>query len=157
MGNRNPYRESIWQLQLDAPNYSNSYLHDAALHIYAQKSKFNEWLENDNPEIVANALLLLCLRVNKMLQAQIQSQLENFRHQGGFTENMTVERLNARKSQASASGAPSCPKCGNPMLKRIQTKGRMQGREAEKEAEARSYIKKLERKHDREWHKMNDL
>lgn len=33
-----------------------------------------------------------------MLQAQIQSQLENFRHQGGFTENMTVERLNARKS-----------------------------------------------------------
>lgn len=92
-----------------------------------------------------------------MLQAQIQSQLENFRHQGGFTENMTVERLNARKSQASASGAPSCPKCGNPMLKRIQTKGRMQGREAEKEAEARSYIKKLERKRDREWHKMNDL
>ncbi len=125
----NPYRESIWQLQLDAPNYSNSYLHDAAIHIYTQKSKFNEWLENYNPEIVANTLLLLCLRVNKMLQAQIQSQLENFRHQGGFTENMTVERLNARKSQASASGAPSCPKCGNPMLKRIQKKGRMQGRE----------------------------
>lgn len=125
----NPYRESIWQLQLDATNYSNSYLHDAAIHIYTQKSKFNEWLKNDNPEIVANALLLLCLRVNKMLQAQIQRQLENFRHQGGFTENMTVERLNARKSQASASGAPSCPKCGNPMLKRMQKKGRMQGRE----------------------------
>ena len=32
-----------------------------------------------------------------------------------------------------------------------------EGREAEKEAEARSYIKKLERKRDREWHGMNNL
>lgn len=122
-------RESIWQIRLDTPVYSNSYLHDAALHILSQKGKFDVWLGNDNPEIVANTLLVLCLRENRMLQSQIQSQLDNFRQTGGFTENMTVERLEARRSQASAGGAPSCPKCGKPMLRRMQKKGQMQGRE----------------------------
>lgn len=125
----NPNREAIWQLKLDTPRYTNSYLHDAALHILAQKDKFISWLENDSAEITANALLVLCIRENKMLQSQIQSQLENFRQTGGFTENMTVERLEARKVQAETADAPRCPKCGKPMLKRMQKKGRQQGRE----------------------------
>lgn len=127
IGNVN--REAIWQMRLDEPEYSNSYLHDAAIHILAQKNKFDHWLENPDPEIAANALLMLCLRENKMLQAQIQSQLESFRLTGGFTENMTTERLEARKELASASGAPTCPKCGSAMLRRVQKKGQMQGRE----------------------------
>ncbi len=125
----NPDREAIWQLRLDPPQYSNSYLHDAAKHILAQKSKFDRWLGNDNPETVANALLVLCLRENKMLQAQIQSQLENFRQTGGFTENMSAERLEARRAQSTIIGAPTCPKCGKPMFRRVQRKGQMQGRE----------------------------
>lgn len=125
----NPDREAMWQLRLDPPQYSNSYLHDAAKHILAQKCKFDPWLENDNPEIVANALLVLCLRENKMLHAQIQSQLEHFRQTGGFTENMTAERLEARKTQSTVTGAPNCPKCGKPMFRRVQRKGQMQGRE----------------------------
>ncbi len=125
----NPNREAIWQMRLDAANYSNSYLHDAAKHILVQKSKFDAWLESNNPEIAANALLVLCLRENKMLQSQMKSQLDAFRQVGGFTENMTVERLEARKTQASASGAPDCPICGKPMLRRMQQKGQMQGRE----------------------------
>lgn len=125
----NPDREAIWQLRLDTPQYSNSYLHDAARHILTQKSKFDRWLESDSPEIAANTLLVLCLRENKMLQSQIQSQLESFRQTGGFTENMTVERLEARKRQATGNGAPPCPKCGKPMLRRMQKKGQQQGRE----------------------------
>lgn len=125
----NPNREAIWQMRLDTPQYSNSYLHDAARHILVQKSKFDRWLKNENPEIVANALLVLCLRENKMLQSQIKSQLNVFRQTGGFTENMTAERLEARKEQAATIGAPNCPKCGKPMLRRMQKKGQMQGRE----------------------------
>ncbi len=124
----NPDRETIWQIRLDEPHYSNSYLHDAAAHIIEQKRKFDRWLENDNPAIVANALLVLCLRENRMLQSQIKGQLENFRQVGGFTENMTSERLEARRQQASAEGAPSCPICGKPMLKRTQKKGERHGR-----------------------------
>lgn len=125
----NPDREAIWQMRLDTPQYSNSYLHDAALHILAQKAKFAPWLDSDNPEIAANALLVLCFRENRMLQSQIESQLDSFRETGGFTENMTAERLEPRKSQATAEGAPTCPKCGKPMFRRMQKKGRMQGRE----------------------------
>ena len=125
----NPAREEIWQTRLDEPRYSNSYLHDAARHILLQKSKLDRWLLNESPDIAANALLVLCLRENKMLQAQIQSQLEIFKQTGGFTENMTVERLESRKAQATCDGAPSCPKCGKPMLRRMQKKGQMQGRE----------------------------
>lgn len=125
----NPNREAIWQMRLDTPQYTNSYLHDAALHILVQKNKFDPWLENADSEIVANALLVLCLRENKMLQSQIKSQLECFRQTGGFTENMTAERLESRKAQAMSSNAPCCPKCGKPMLKRMQKKGKMQGRE----------------------------
>ncbi len=124
-----PDREAIWKMSLDAPSYSNSYLHDAAIHILTQKRKFDPWLTSDNPDISANALLILCLRENKMLQSQIQRQLETFRLTGGFTENMTVERLEARKTQAATAGAPGCPICGKPMLKRTQKKGQMQGRE----------------------------
>ena len=51
----NPERETIWKMRLDRPQYSNSYHHDAALHILQQKSKFDRWLENENPDIVANA------------------------------------------------------------------------------------------------------
>lgn len=125
----NPDREAMWHTMLDEPQYSNSYLHDAALHILAQKSKFDRWLGNDNPEIAANALLVLCLRENRMLQSQIQRQLKGFRESGGFTENMTVERLEARKTAALADDAPCCPLCGKPMLRRVQKKGQMQGRE----------------------------
>lgn len=125
----NPFRESIWQIRLDVPQYSNSYLHDAAIHILAQKAKFDPWLGSDDPEVAANALLLLCIRENRMLQGQIHSQLEDFRQTGGFTENMTAERLEARKAQAMTAGAPVCPKCGKPMPRRMQRKGQMQGRE----------------------------
>jgi len=64
-----------------------------------------------------------------MLQSQIQRQLKGFRESGGFTENMTVERLEAKKTAALAGDAPCCPLCGKPMLRRVQKKGQMQGRE----------------------------
>lgn len=122
-------REAIWHINLDRPQYSNSYLHDAAKHILAQKDKFSQWLENENPEIVANALLLLLLKENKMLHSQLESQLESFKQTGGFSENMTQERLEARAAQSQAEGGPQCPICGKPMLKRMQKRGQNQGRE----------------------------
>lgn len=38
-------------MRLDSPNYTNSYLHDAARHILEQKSKLSRWGDNGNPEI----------------------------------------------------------------------------------------------------------
>ena len=125
----NSDREAIWTTNLDPAKYSNSYLHDAAIHILKQKSKFDKWLKNDDPEIVANAILVLLLKLNKMLQNQMSYQLESFKENGGFSENMSQERLEAKKLQAVNIGNPLCPICGKPMFKRMQKKGRNQGRE----------------------------
>lgn len=124
-----PDRETIWQLRLDEPQYSADYLHDSAKHILKQKCKFRQWIESDRAETAANALLILCLRENKILQAQIQNRLENFRNTSGFTENMTTERMKVLKARASENESPICPKCGKPMLKRMQRKGQQQRRE----------------------------
>lgn len=123
-----PDREAIWHVSLDQPRFSNSYLHDAAIYLHQQCAKFKPWIGSNDPDVVANALLILCIRENKMLHSQLQAQLERFREQGGFTENMTDERLGARAQQAAAAGAPNCPVCGKPMLKRLQKKGQGQGR-----------------------------
>lgn len=125
----NPNREAIWQTRLDEPNYSASYLHDAAIHILTQKKKFDPWLENEDPAIVANALLVLITRENRLLQSLLQNRLETFRKSGGFSENMTEERLRARRNYAIENGAPKCPSCGRPMLKRLQKRGQDQGKE----------------------------
>lgn len=125
----NPQREIIWALGIDPPTYSNSLFHDAAIHIRLQKKKFDQWIESNSVETAANAMLILCEKENRMLQNQIQTQLENFRQNGGFTENMTQERLEAKKNKAAAIGAPKCPLCGKPMFKRMQRKGQNQGRE----------------------------
>lgn len=127
IGNNN--RETLWQMKLDEPNYSNSLLHDAAMHILAQKRRYDPWIENASAEIAANALLILCVKLNRMLQSQLQSLLESFKVTGGFTENMTQERLEARKEQSRQEGAPRCPNCGKPMLRRMQKKGAGQGSE----------------------------
>ncbi|MCM1077070.1 MAG: four helix bundle suffix domain-containing protein [Bacteroides sp.] len=125
----NPHREALWKVELDSPRYSNSLLHDAASHILRHKSKYDPWIESESLEIATNAMLILCVRINRMLQSQLQGLLDMFRRQGGFTENMTAERLEARRTQAQATNAPACPKCGKPMLRRMQNKGQMQGRE----------------------------
>ncbi|MDE6072345.1 MAG: four helix bundle suffix domain-containing protein [Muribaculaceae bacterium] len=125
----NTHREAIWQINLDQPKYSNSLLHDAGVHILNQKKKFDYWLENESPTVVANAMLILCVKLNKMLHSQLQGLLESFKMQGGFTENMTAERLEARRQNAAVQNAPTCPKCGKTMLRRYQKKGQGQGRE----------------------------
>ncbi len=124
-----PDREAIWKTNLDFPNYSESLLHDAAVHILRQKAKMDPWIENQSPIIAANAMLILCWKLNKMLQNQLEVLLEKFRDNGGFTENMTAERLEARRRKAVDENAPCCPKCGKPMLLRMQNKGQNQGRE----------------------------
>lgn len=124
----NGEREAVWQIKLDSPQYTNSLLHDAGQHILRQKSKYDPWIEGADALRAANAMLILCVRENKMLQSQMQTLLEMVRAKGGFSENMTAERLEARRAVARNEGAPLCPDCGKPMLKRTQRIGALQGR-----------------------------
>ena len=72
---------------------------------------------------------MLCNRLIMMLGKQIANQLETFKREGGFTEGLTAERLAYRAEQSVQANAPSCPKCGKPMLKRMAKKGINSGKE----------------------------
>ena len=64
-----------------------------------------------------------------MLGKQMENQLQKFKQEGGFTEALTAERLAYRAEQSTQTGAPACPKCGKPMLKRVAKKGINSGKE----------------------------
>lgn len=58
-----------------------------------------------------------------MLQNLIASQLDKFKTDGGFAENLTSERLSAIKANSVKDNCPACPVCGRPMVKRMEKKG----------------------------------
>ncbi len=64
-----PYRNAVWDIIVDTPNYSNSLHHDAANHILQLKAKFEPWIGNESPDIATNAMLIHCIRENKMLES----------------------------------------------------------------------------------------
>ena len=64
-----------------------------------------------------------------MLRKQIENQLSTFKEEGGFTEALTIERLSAKAEKSIKEGAPLCPRCGKPMIKRMARKGINSGKE----------------------------
>lgn len=121
--------QTISNIRLDVPTYNDDVQHKSSIHILAQKHKFDQWLENSDSIVSANCLLVLCNRLILMLRRQIERQLETFKMEGGFTEGLTTERLSYRKQQSLHSGAPVCPRCGKPMIKRMAKKGVNSGKE----------------------------
>ncbi|MCD8387569.1 MAG: hypothetical protein LUD17_11875 [Bacteroidales bacterium] len=89
--------------------------------------QFDPWLENEDMIIRVNTLIVLCSRTLKMLRSQMESRLNGFKQSGGFTENMTQERLTAIKTQNQTEGAPTCQLCGAVMVKRTAKKGARAG------------------------------
>lgn len=125
--NHSEEHNKVSNTKLDKPLYKDDVQYLSSIHILAQKHKFDLWLQSDNSEVVANCLLILCNRLISMLNKQIENQLLTFKQEGGFTEALTEERLTARVEQESATGAPVCPKCGKPMIKRVAKKGKNSG------------------------------
>lgn len=113
----------VRQIRLDRSAYTTDILHHASAHVLTQKAKFDQWLLSDDILVRANALIILCTRTISMLKGQLQQALDSFKAAGGFTENMTKERLGAIKSQNDADGVPRCQKCGAVMVLKTARKG----------------------------------
>ena len=124
-----PEYQAVSRVSLDSPNYKDDVQHLSSIHILAQKHKFDAWLNTDDSLLAANCLLVLCNRLILMISRQIERQLEAFRIEGGFTEGLTTERLIYRKEKSVQAGAPTCPRCGKPMIKRMAKKGIRSGKE----------------------------
>ena len=112
----------------DVPHYGEDIMHDMMEHVLRQKERFDPWIEHGDITCSANALMILCARVNSMMTRYLENSLVAFRQTGGFAENMTKERMETQRQQSAEEGAPRCPKCGAPMVKRYAKRGSNQGR-----------------------------
>ncbi len=111
------------------PIYQDDVLYNSSIHILRQKHRFDTWLRSEDSMVVANCMLVLCNRLIMMLHKQIDNQLATFREEGGFTESLTTECLAHRAEQSKQIDAPTCPRCGKPMIKRVAKKGMNSGKE----------------------------
>ena len=119
----------VINLQLEKPVYGPDFIAEAMNHISTQFARFDCLLNNGSAGDAVNCLVVMCIKINSMLTNMLVAQLRDFKQQGGFAENLTQTRLDARKEQAIADTAPQCPQCGKPMLKRIIQRGSRQGQQ----------------------------
>ncbi|MCM1452211.1 MAG: four helix bundle protein [Clostridium sp.] len=119
--------QAVISLQLEKPAYGENFITDAMEHVASQKSRFDCFLERGGAEDAANCLIALNMKIIAMLTSMLSAQLRDFKQSGGFAENLTQTRLDAKRADAAQAGAPSCPKCGKPMLKRTIQRGAKQG------------------------------
>ncbi len=120
--------DALKAISLAQPTFKDDVYHNSAQHIFNEKKKFDAWLTHPDNIVQANCLLYLCWLLEKILMHQTNDQLEQFKEQGGFTETLTAERLEARSQQSIEDNAPLCPICGKPMIVRMAKKGINSGR-----------------------------
>lgn len=116
---------------LNFPPYQHSpdASHEFWKWYHAGKAPFMPWLENKDPCVAANTLIVLIRRATAMLAAQMRQQGDAFLEGGGFRERLTQRRVEARDSAQENVGSPACPKCGQPMRRRTARKGPNAGKE----------------------------
>ncbi len=111
-------------LKFDRFEVHDDLRHHFGAHLLAMRKRFAPALENEDPFVAANALLVTIDRACSLLRRQMDRLGEEFRERGGFTEHLTKVRLERRAEAAHADvDAPKCPKCGGPMRKQMAKKG----------------------------------
>jgi len=127
-----PWREdsseaqAVFTVVLDEPELHDDWQYESAVHLLEQRKKFAQWLDSENPDTVANALLVLLTRGLNMLKRQLEAQGEMFKEEGGFREKLTEVRVEERARQEQGD-APACPLCGKLMCKRKSARGKFWG------------------------------
>lgn len=114
-------------LRLDRFEKGEDARHEYGRYILDMRKRFSSWLENDDPVIAANSILLAIDEANALIRSQMEHLACEFTEEGGFTERMSRARIERRDAQQLEVGAPWCPKCGKPMRKMVARKGRNAG------------------------------
>ena len=118
-----PRYQAVRALELDRFTATDDLDHAFGLYTLAMRKRCAAWLENEDPLVAANAILVVIRRACSLLTGQMQRTGDDFTQEGGFTERMSAARIAAKDEAAAAQGAPRCPKCGGVMRKRICRKG----------------------------------
>ncbi|MCL2436160.1 MAG: four helix bundle suffix domain-containing protein [Lentimicrobiaceae bacterium] len=92
---------------------------------------YRKALENENPEICANAMLCLIHAVIVLIARLLQQQERDFLQNGGIKERMMQMRVEAKMLalKAKTTAPPFCPNCGKPMILRKAAIGKNAGKE----------------------------
>ena len=112
--------QAVKALELDEFQNTDDLDHDFGVYILEMRERCRPWLENENPIIAANSLLIVIRRACSLLTGQMRRTAEDFRKTGGFRENLTKVRLEYRDQQ---SNVPLCPKCNRPMRRLVAKRG----------------------------------
>lgn len=88
---------------------------------------YAEWLDNEKPDVRANALICLIHQTNFLLDRQILALEEQFVTEGGYSEKLAAERLKERQKKRSSDPVPECPNCSKPMVLRTAKSGKNEG------------------------------
>ncbi len=125
--------EMVHKMQFDRfEPTGNNVRHDFGQHFLRMRTRFEPFLEPTDPIAAANGILICIDRASSLLRRQMEKTEEAFKENGGFTERMSKARIEARDAKRSEDNgaeedAPSCPKCGTKMTKRLAKKGRNAG------------------------------
>ena len=94
--------------------------HDYCKYLLIMSERFSTYIENNDPIIASNSILVLIDQACKLLHHQMVSiKKENI--------NIQDKILNKIDQSGDFGKAPSCPKCGSIMLLRTAKKGNNQG------------------------------
>ncbi|AMV34303.1 Topoisomerase DNA binding C4 zinc finger [Pirellula sp. SH-Sr6A] len=115
--------KAINAISLDDPVFAKDVVHESAKHARLQRRKYADWLDSNDPVVVANAMLVIIGRALNMLKSQIESQGKAFEKSGGFQERLTARRIAARDGQHGGNAPPQCPNCTRPMRRRNSSRG----------------------------------
>lgn len=101
---------------------------DGKAHLTGLAS-LSTFVSKADPEAAANAMLCAVNQAAYLLRRQIESQSRNFLKNGGFTERLYAQRVqaraasSARSDRSDLSDTPACPLCAKPMRQRTAKKG----------------------------------
>jgi len=124
---QDPDARAVNAVSIDPAPFIDDLVHESAKHALTQRGKYAQWLDSQDPVVVANAMLLIIGRALNMLKSQIAAQGKAFEASGGFSERLHTCRLEAREGQRATEPAPDCPQCGQPMRRRRSATGEFWG------------------------------
>jgi restriction system protein len=84
-------------------------------------------LEQDDPAVVANAVVFLIHQANYLLDRQIAGLERDFISHGGYSERLAAARIQERERPRGIEEVPRCPVCEQPMMLRTARQGKNVG------------------------------
>lgn len=73
--NNDPNAIKLRAVKPDVPQYGEDIMHDMMEHVLRQKERFDPWIEHEELTCSANALMILCARVNSMITRFLENSL----------------------------------------------------------------------------------